>query len=318
MSATARKSAVSGFEAVTLDNARIRAVVVPSLGGRLWELTDLGRDRQWLWHREGVALAAASPGSVYDEVWAGGWEELFPNDAPGRFGGRELLDHGEWWTAPWSVAEVSDGAEAVVRLVTETRLTRARCSKEYRLGSGADTLYVSYGVESLEPEPFHYLFKVHLPIALTPACRLAAPGGRVTAVDPAFGTLLPGPGPYSWPFARGMRGAEADLRRVPEPSSGAREFVYVSDLPAGWCGVDDVQRGAAFRLRFDLGDLPFLWLFLAYGGWRGCYTAVLEPCTNMPKDLAEAVRSGRSASLVPGGRFETRVAVTLGGLGALP
>jgi hypothetical protein len=70
---------------------------------------------------------------------------------------------------------------------------------------------------------------------------------------------------------------------------------------------------AALRLRFDRGHLPFVWLFLAYGGWNGCYTAVLEPCTNMPKDLASAVKAGQSAHVPPFGSWETQVEVTLTG-----
>jgi hypothetical protein len=69
-------------------------------------------------------------------------------------------------------------------------------------------------------------------------------------------------------------------------------------------------------MRFDAGSLPYVWLFLTYGGWRDLYTAVLEPCTNMPKDLAEAARLNQSARLDPGAEFATTVAVTLGGLPA--
>ena len=105
-----------------------------------------------------------------------------------------------------------------------------------------------------------------------------------------------------------------DLSQVPERSSTTREFVYVTDLAGGWCGIDDVAQGASLRMEFEARELPFLWLFLSYGGWRGCYTAVLEPCTNLPKDLVEAVRLGQSAHLPVGGIFQTTVTVTLGGL----
>ena len=47
-------------------------------------------------------LARSQPGAVYDDVWAGGWEELFPNDAPGRFEGREL-------PGPWRMVDASNG-----------------------------------------------------------------------------------------------------------------------------------------------------------------------------------------------------------------
>jgi hypothetical protein len=100
---------------------------------------------------------------------------------------------------------------------------------------------------------------------------------------------------------------------IPPHSSGEKEFVYMSDLVEGWCGIDDRALGASLRLRYDKEKLPYLWLFLSYGGWRDCYTAVLEPCTNMPKDLSEATRIGQSARLDTGGVFETTVSVTLAG-----
>ena len=97
MNATVRRGLVAGFEVVVLENSRIRAVVIPSLGGRVWELVDRIRHRQWIWHRTDVGLVASPPGSCYDDIWAGGWEELFPNNAPGDFEGRTLPDHGEGW-----------------------------------------------------------------------------------------------------------------------------------------------------------------------------------------------------------------------------
>ena len=88
----------------------------------------------------------------------------------------------------------------------------------------------------------------------------------------------------------------------------------MTDLPDSWCGVDDASAGASIRMRFDQRQMPFLWLFLSYGGWKDCYTAVLEPCTNMPKDLAEAARCGQSGRLEAGAVFQTKVAVTLAAL----
>ena len=314
MTATVSRASVGDFEAVVLENARVRAVVIPQLGGRVWELEDRVRRRQWIWHREDVPLTAAGVGAVYDDVWAGGWEELFPNDAPGRFEGRELPDHGEWWTMSWAVVESSSGAEASLRLQAACSTVKASCTKEFRLSGDGAALSVSYRIRSDEAQPFHFLFKQHLPVRLTPDCRLLLPGGRVHAVDPAFGTILPGPGPFDWPLASDRTGRVADLRVVPDRSSRAREFLYVSDLPQSWCAVQDDRQQARIRMEFHDRELPFVWLFLSYGGWRDVYTAVLEPCSNLPKDLPEAVRVGQSARLDPGQEFRTTVSVALTGI----
>ena len=312
--ATVTRGSVDGFETLVLENSKVRASIIPSLGGRVWELLDRVRERQWIWHRESVPPTAAPPGAAYDDVWAGGWEELFPNDAPAEFEGRVLPDHGELWTASWSVSETSAGSEAVVRLVADTAGRATSCVKEFRLPADSNTISVSYRIENCEAEAFHFLFKQHLPVAINPSCSLVVPGGRVTAVDSTFGSLLPGAGPFDWPLAESRDGSY-DLRVIPPRSSREREFVYISETVDGWCGVDDAAVGASLRLRYDQMKLPYLWLFLSYGGWRDCYTAVLEPCTNMPKDLGEATRAGQSALLEVGGVFQTTVSVTLAGFG---
>jgi hypothetical protein len=99
---------------------------------------------------------------------------------------------------------------------------------------------------------------------------------------------------------------------MPDASTERREFLYVQDLPEAWCGVNDLSRNSSIRMSFDARQVPFVWLFLTYGGWRGLHTAVLEPCTNMPKELALAAKLNQSARLEPGAEFETRVGVTLG------
>jgi galactose mutarotase-like enzyme len=313
MMATARLGAVGEFRAIVLENPNLQATIIPELGARVWNLRDRIRGREWIWHRDDVALARAPVGAAYDDAWAGGWEELFPNDAPASFEGRVLPDHGEWWASSWEVDERTEGEVAVLRLSTELSIIRAACTKEFRLAADASEISIAYRIRSLETQPVHFLFKQHLPVRITPGCRLALPGGKISCVDPSFGTRATGDGEFAWPFAEGS-GGKADLRRIPPRGSREREFFYARDVPEPWCGVDDPESDASLRLRFELPKLPYVWFFLAYGGWRGLYTAVIEPCTNMPKDLAEAARLGQSALLEPGEEFSTTVSVALTGL----
>lgn len=157
------------------------------------------------------------------DMWAGGWEELFPDDAPGSFGGRALPDHGEWWTLKWDVT-----------------------LKELSLGFDDATLQLSYRIQNLEANAFHFPFKQHLPIQL------------------ASGTLMPGPGRFARPHVRSKSGAAVDLSKVR--------------------GADDPAHIASIRLEFNHGDLPYLWLLLTYVGWRDCHTAVanLAPLYLLP------------------------------------
>lgn len=313
MAATIRHIVVEGFSAIEVRNECLRAVIIPELGGRVWQLEDVIRGRQWIWHREGTPLKRARLGAVYDDVWAGGWEELFPNDAPTLFEKRELADHGEWWTLSWDIKEIVEGTTVRIGLEAVSSTVKAKCEKEFELNEGSNKLLVRYRIQSQEVEPFHFLFKQHLPVLITRNCRLSLPGGMVTEVDPAFSTTMRGPGPHTWPYA-GEENSGVDMSIIPDKSAKSKEFVYVEDLPQPWCGVEDLGVQAAIRMEYDPVKFPYVWLFLTYGGWRGLYTAVLEPCTNMPKDLRTAVDLGQSTQLQPGEIFETKVSVTLEGL----
>lgn len=308
-----QRSRIGPFDAFVLETGALRATVLPALGGRVWELEDKLRGRQWIWNRGLANLRPQPVGAHYDDVWAGGWEELFPNDAAGRFEGRDLPDHGEWWATAWDGVEVGEGDDACLRLTARMNVVRAACSKEFRLLADGATLAIRYRIRSEEAQPIHFLFKQHLPIGLSPDCLLQLPGGVVRAVDTSFGTQVTDAAEFAWPYAPGRQQA-VDLRRVPADFSRQQEFLYVRELPESWCGVDDLRAAASLRMRFDSAQMPYVWLFLTYGGWRGHYTAVLEPCTNLPKDLSEAVRIGQSARLEPGQEFMTQVTVSLSSL----
>ncbi len=287
---------------ITLENSHLSAEILPSLGGKIWTLLDRNSNTQWIWNNPSIPPAKVPAGANYDDHWSGGWEELFPNDAPGPFDGRTLPDHGEWWSHSWTHKKLSDGA---LHMQLETQSIRAKCEKTIRLDPNSPVLFVSYRIENLEPEEIRFLFKQHLAIALKPKHVIELPGGTVTPVDLDFSTRLTKPSPFPWP------GTDVDLSRPSPPEEEKREFVYVENLPESWCGVRDAESGARLRLFYPGEIFPYVWIFMDLGGWRKYYTAVLEPCTNMPKDLTKAAAAGQCARLGPGKVLEFEVRVEL-------
>lgn len=211
------------------------------------------------------------------------------------------------------MAEIEEASEAraAVRLRLEGGALKTRCEKLIELGADSGQITIRYRIENLEPEPIYFLFKQHLAVAVTPSHRVELPGGMMTPVDLGFSTRLGASGPFSWPQGLDKAGRPVDLSLLPPAKENHREFIYVESLPQGWCGVRDEASGRALRLDFSNEAFPYTWLFATYGGWRDLYTVVLEPCTNMPKDLNEAFRRGRCAELASQSSFETSVTVTL-------
>ena len=283
----------------TLANGRLAVVVAPELGGRTLEFTDLISGRQWLWRNTQVSVGPVALGSDYDDVWQGGFEELFPNDAPTTVDGVAYPDHGELWSTPWQVVESDDSS---ISLAVDTPVTGVGIVKQLFL-DGAQ-LTIRYSLSHRGETPLAHMFKLHPAMAINEHCRIDLPGGQVEKVDAGFGNILTAGAKQVWP-------TDADLSLCRHPSSGTNEFVYVSEIPGGWCGITDTQARSWVRLDYPTDVFPFCWIFMTYGGWRDHNVVVLEPCTNYPKDLSEAISRGTSAVLQPGEtrRFETVLTV---------
>jgi hypothetical protein len=103
------------------------------------------------------------------------------------------------------------------------------------------------------------------------------------------------------------------MRVVPPVSAAACDFYYATDLAEGWCALTDEQAGYRFKLTFDPALFRSVWVFGAYGGWRGHYVTILEPCTGYPYRLEDAVAQGTASRLGAGEEIETTVAVSLAG-----
>jgi hypothetical protein len=116
---------------------------------------------------------------------------------------------------------------------------------------------------------------------------------------------------FTWPLARSDAGATVDMRQIPSQSAGLCDFFYAVELDHGWCALTDTAHAAGFGLAFDPAVFSSVWVFGAYGGWRGLYTAILEPCTGYPYRLEEAIAQGTVSQLAAGAEFDTEVTAVL-------
>jgi hypothetical protein len=113
----------------------------------------------------------------------------------------------------------------------------------------------------------------------------------------------------TWPIYGGE-----DLSRLAGPEAGALQFLYCLDMRAGWCVVTHPSQGVAVRIEFDSEVFRSPWLWRVFGGWRGHYFLLTEPCTSLPGSLASAIQNDSAATLAAETSLETefRVVVSRG------
>jgi hypothetical protein len=226
--------------------------------------------------------------------------------------GENYPDHGEIWSMPfeWEIVASSE-REVTIRLFRSGVVTVTRLEKWITLRASEAMLRFRHRIQNDGLFPLDFIWKLHPALRITPTSRFDLPARRVI-VDPGFRDRLGlDVAEFQWPSASSASGAVVDMRRVPPPDAATCDFLYAVELDAGWCALTDSADQVGFGMVFDPRVLDSVWIFAAYGGWRGLYMAILEPCTGFPYRLDEAIAGGRHSRLLPGESLDTEVTAVL-------
>jgi galactose mutarotase-like enzyme len=295
-----------GLRAVVLENRSLRVIILPEAGAKILQITYKPFDADLLWNNPRIAPARLPGNSRYDDVWSGGWDELFPNDEVALIEGESYPDHGELWTGDWSAEPFSHADEAGVRLRYITPISSVEVDKTIRLRQGEARLEVHYRFTNRGRTALPFLWKLHPAMAVSPQHRIDFPPMRVV-LEPAFPGTLAGASQLSdWPSIRMVAG-DVDLRRVTPEDARQLYFFYGTQMQGNWCALTNSATGLSCGLQFDPKVFPYCWLFATYGGWRSYNVAVLEPCTGYPLNFETMKAAGRHRILGPGETLQTNV-----------
>lgn len=299
-----------GLRAVLLENRLLRVVILPEAGGKVWQITHKPLDANLLWNNPRSNPARLPMNARYDDVWSGGWDELFPNDEMGPIDGELYPDHGELWTGSWK-AETFSGADFVaVRLSFTTPISAIEFEKTICLRRDSAVIRFDHIIRNAGNASFPFLWKLHPAMAVTPQHRVDFPAMQVE-LEPAFpGSLEGATSPFAWPHAK-VAGNAVDLRLIPDATERQLYFFYGSQMAAGWCALTNTANQLSCGLVFDQKVFPSCWLFASYGGWRNHNVAVLEPCTGYPLNFDAMRAAGRHRELAPGEVLNTQVLFTV-------
>ena len=302
----------AGVPGIGLEADELFLSVFPDAGGKILELVHKPTGFNLLWQNPRVGLRPTYAGAAFDDVWCGGWDELFPTDPPCSLDGNTYHDHGDLWIGPWEWSvEEDDGEKATLHLRRFSVSLPCLMEKWISLRREANAVIFRHRLRNLGTQPVSFVWNLHVAHAVGPASRLHLPAERLGAQSPYYGRAGDQLGELSWPLHEDAAGTRHDLSRVPGPETGMTEFFFAHDLREGWCAVTHQSVGVGLELAFERKVFSTVWLFGVYGGWRGHYFLLTEPCTSPPGSLADSVVSGRAATLGPGEALETEVVATV-------
>jgi hypothetical protein len=298
-----------GIFTVILENDLLRLTVLPELGGKLWSIVYKPKEREMLWHHPQLKPQPVSPGAPYDDLFCGGWDELFPSDAPVTIDGFTLPDHGEWWSIPWSWRV--DETPETLTLTLEARgfATPHRARRTISLRQGSATITLGTWIHNIGDRPIPYLWRHHPSFPVAPGARIDLPPVRVM-VDAELTPHI-ADASFIWPHARAVSGETTDLSHLPAADSGQTWMLYATELPVGWCAVTYPEEGIGIGLAFEAALIDTITLFATFGGWRDLATILPEPGVGYPADLIQARVAGRLGRLDSGEVVEYALTVMI-------
>ena len=295
-----------GLRTITIENNLVSFVVLPEAGAKIISLVHKPTGKQILWRNARTPPSRVPAGGGFDDNWAGGWDELFPNDEPVSIHGESFPDHGELWTADWDYELEHQNGVAVLYLRTDCVMSGCRFEKWISLAEGDARLRFRHRLTNLRARRFQCLWKLHPAMAVSVGDRILIPARRFQLEPDCLGSLEAGPREWQGSVVE-LPGGPMDVSVVPPPGSKQLHFFYGLDLIEGWCATYDPVLKLAVGLVFPKDLFTSCWLFASYGGWREHYVAVLEPCTGYPYRLEQAAQANQCLSLEPLGTREAEV-----------
>ena len=290
---------------VEIENDELAISIIPDLGGKMVSLTSKNSGTQFLKEPRIDYQLFSEPeyGEEFLPPNASGFDECFPNVSPSKYEFKgevlELPDHGELWAKSWKYRE----HENAITLWTHGKQLNCRFAKHIELDGSA--IRITYELESLEEVPFEYMWSAHPLLDITEGDQLILPEEISEVVlnwasDPNVGDLGDR---LTWPDILGNN-SNIDFNNIQNKSLEFAVKLFSDRLKKGKAGLYKQQTDETLFFSFDTEQVPFLGLWLCYGGWPSDrkekeYTLALEPCNARPDSLAEACKWGDQQQISP-------------------
>ncbi|HVU11193.1 MAG TPA: hypothetical protein VHD90_07935 [Phototrophicaceae bacterium] len=297
----------NGLRALVLDNPHLQVTILPETGARVYNLIHKASDTNLLWHHPRTLPRMIPYGSVFDDTWPGGWDEILPSTEPTEYRGEKLPSMGELWSLnwEWEAIKADDGSAGVWTGVSAAILP-LRFERWLTLDAEQPVIHVRYRITNLGLTPLDLIWGIHPVLAITPHHRIDLPPSRML-VGQSSGAALGEVGQeYDWPL---LNGRNAGLIQPFEANVFGGH--YATELSGNWYAVTDTAKKVGFGMVFPTDVFKALWIWQVYGGWRGLYQLAVEPWVGYPVRLEQAIDAGRQRIVQPNQPLEYEAAVVI-------
>jgi galactose mutarotase-like enzyme len=304
-----------GVERLVLEAEPLRVEVLPALGGKVSSLRCDGIE---LLQQPLRPYAHRTLTIGFQESDASGFDECLPSVSPCEvvWDSRtiQVPDHGEFWRL---ACEVEPRGPGEVRLTATGSVLPLRFERTLKVDG--EMLEIGYRLENIGNVEVPYGWSAHPLFCVDADDVIVMPTSvkQVTVEGSAHRRLGEKGKVHPWPMAELSSGRKVDLSLAGDVNDNTGDKLYAAAPLEGWVVIERRQVGLRVQLGFDPVILPWLGLWLCYGGWpegqvnrQQC--VALEPCTAPGDSLAEVLERGWARKLAPGRSASWQMTIVVG------
>jgi galactose mutarotase-like enzyme len=282
-----------GIAVHVLRTAEAEVRIVPELGAKISSLRDRRTGREWLWSPPDAQLFRNRLGDSFDKSTIIGADECFPTIAACNWRNRNLPDHGEAWSLPWTVEAAGNSVTTKLTCVVSPFVMDRPARLE------ANILHLDYTLTNVGAQPEEFLWALHPLMTIHPGDRLEIPTTQVTLEGATNcplgerGTVL------SWPRPN----AAVHLAKMDFGQSAPWSLkAFAFDLTGQRAAIVNDVTGERLTILYSGEALNTLGIFINRGGWNGFHKVALEPSTGAPDALDVAAKDWRRCGKIMAGQ----------------
>lgn len=301
----------NGLRALVLDNPALQVVIFPEVGAKVYSIIHKPSDTNLLWHHPRNMPRQIPYGSLFDDTWCGGWDEILPSTEACEYRGEKLPDMGELWALPWDWHDVdTDDGSACVYTGVSAAILPLRYERWLRLDADQPVIHLRYRITNVGLTPLEMIWGIHPMLNISPDHRIDLPPAKCIVGRSSGPTLGEMAQHYDWPVLPTPQG-NVDVSRIQPYETNVFGGHYATELQGHWFALTDTTKELGIGMAYPGDVFRALWLWQVYGGWRGLYHLAIEPWVGYPVRLDQAIAAGRYRTLQPGQPLEYEAAMVV-------
>ena len=306
-----KHSKINGIDTIKLVNNDISMVILPQIGGLIYEIRHIPTDTQFLYHHYkkpeifGNINGSYKMDDFLNSIFTGGYFEVLPNAGyKSIYRGITFGLHDETTYLPWEY-DISKNTVCLNRTLLKYPL---KISKIISLENSVITIREK--LENLSNEKLYFSWLHH------PTCGgnffeeytiLDLPDSKIevdNSLDNPSSQLKAGD-KGQWPIIMDKSGKQVNLSTYPPRNQyNSNDLIYVPNVKKGYFKLGNTRRNVSIEGYWDNNIFRSLWIWRPLGGgsgypWYGTiYATAIEMTTSYPAmGLQEQVNRGTAMKI---------------------